>query len=189
MLLKKLSLIAVIATGLVVNASALLITPTTNPQWTGNNPANMNAAEIATAIGVLANSLTEVYKQDVGGSESGSFGSSYTTTFSNSPSDPSDALIDYISGPSISGNSIYLYVKDGNSNPAWYVFDITYWNGTDDLVLEGFWPEGGAISHVTLLTGTEPGIDLGNVPDAGGTLALMGIAITSLGLLRRKLSK
>lgn len=144
----------------------------------------MNAAQIAAIVG--AGSLSAVYTQNVGGSEEGSFGSSYTTTFSNTPQDPADALIDYISGPSITGPSIYLYVKDGNQNPAWYIFNLSAlgWNGVDDLNLTGFWPNQGAISHVTILTG-----DTGNrVPDAGGTLALMGVALCSLGLLRRKLA-
>lgn len=185
MLLKKLSLVGVLALGLVGSASALNITPATVPQWTGANNNNMNANQVAAAIGVANNSLTAVYTQNVGGTEEGSFKTSYNTTFSNSPQDPSAALIDYISGSSITGNSIYLYVKDGNQNPAWYIFNISSWNGTEDLVLSGFWPEQGAISHVTILTGTSSGGD--RVPDAGGTLALFGLALGSLSLVRRKL--
>jgi hypothetical protein len=180
-IITKLSLAALIAAGISFNAHALTITPATNPKWTGDTTANMTASEIAAIVG--ATSLTEVYKQDVGaGSDSGTFASSYKTTFSNTATDPSDALIEYKSGASITGGSIYLYVKDGDHNPAFYIFNITGWNGTDDIVLTGFWPDGGAISHVTILQGNGT-----SVPDAGGTLALMGLAISSLGLLRRKL--
>jgi hypothetical protein len=176
----KLTLAAVLAAGITFNAHAVSITPATIPQWTGTDNSNLDAAAISAIVGVT---VGEVYKQDVGGPESGSFAGSYTTTFSNSPGDPSDALIDYIGGAAITGDSIFLYVKDGNNDPAFYIFNITGWNGTDDLVLTGFWPENGAISHVTILTGGPTT----TVPDAGGTLALMGIAIGSLGLIRRKM--
>jgi hypothetical protein len=174
----KFTLAGVLAAAMTLTAHAISITPATVPQWTGNNTANLDATAISAIVGV--GPLTEVYKQDQGGSEGGTFAGSYTTTFSNTASDPSDALIDYISGASITGGSIFLYVKDGNHEPAFYIFDISGWNGTDDLTLTGFWPNGGAISHVTILTGP------GSVPDAGGTLALLGLAIGSLGLIRRK---
>jgi len=179
--MKKLGLAAVLAAGISLNAHALSITPATLPQWTGTDNSNLSAEQISAIVGVT---VGEVYKQNVGGSEEGSFAGSYTTTFSNTPTDPSDALIDYISGPSITGSSIFLYVKDGNHNPAFYIFNITGWNGTDDIVLSGFWPNQGAISHVTILTGGGT-----RVPDAGGTLALLGIAIGSLGLVRSRLAK
>jgi hypothetical protein len=181
--LTKLNLAVALATGMAFSASALTITPATVPQFTGNDNSNLSDAQIAAIVGEA--SLTTVYKQDQGvvGDE-GDFASSYETTFSNTADDPSDALIDYISGPSITGNpNIYLYVKDGNHTPAFYIFDITGWNGTDDLDLEGFWPEDGAISHVSILTDG----DGNNVPDAGGTLALLGIGVALLGLARRKI--
>jgi hypothetical protein len=176
----KFSLIAILAAGMSFTAHALSITPATLPQFTGTDNSNLSAAQISAIVGVT---VDEAYKKDVGGPDSGTFASSYNTTFSNTPSDPSDGLIDYISGPSITGGSIFLYVKDGNSNPAYYIFNITGWNGTDDIVLTGFWPEQGAISHIAILTGDTP-----TVPDAGGTLALLGLAIGSLGLIRRKLN-
>jgi hypothetical protein len=178
--IKKLGLAAILAVGISLKAHALSITPATFPQFTGTDNSNLSAAQISAIVGVT---VIDVYKQDQGGSESGSFGSSYNTSFNDTPTDPSGALIDYISGPSITGSSIFLYVKDGNANPAFYIFNLSAlgWNGTDDLVLSGFWPQQGAISHITILTGTQ-------VPDAGGTLALLGLAIGSLGLVRRKFS-
>jgi len=168
---------------------AISITPFTLTQWTGTNNRNMSASAIDAFLltqGRNVNgTLTEVYKQNVGGSESGAFAGSYTTTFNSTPSDPADALIDYISGPSITGGEIYLYVKDGNHQPAFYIFDISSWNGTDNLSLTGFWPTNGAISHVTLLkTNTPPPPPA--VPDSGSTVALLGLAFSSVSLLRRK---
>jgi hypothetical protein len=177
-----------------LSAHAISITPATTPVWTGTVNSNLNASQIDAFLltqGRNVNgTLLEVYKQNagVGGSESGSFASSYTTTFNNTPSDPADALIDYISGPSITGGEIYLYVKDGNHQPAFYIFDISSWNGTADLSLTGFWPTQGAISHVTILTtGGTPPPPPPSVPDSGTTVALLGLAFASLGVLRQKL--
>ena len=103
-----------------------------------------------------AGSPTEVYKQDVGaGSDSGSFASSYTTAFFNTPGDPMDATITYVGAPApaITTDPVYLLVKDGNATPAWYLFNISNWNGTESIVMTNFWPAGGAISHVALQVG------------------------------------
>ena len=109
---------------------------------------------------------------------------SYATTFANTASDPADATITYTGG-NIVGATAWLLVKDGNNNPAWYLFNLTTlgWNGTDVLQLTGFWPGSGAISHVALY-GT-PGT---SVPDAGTTMALLGLGIGALGFARRKLA-
>ena len=185
--LATLGLIALSILGSSISGHAIFIptiTPDTTPVWIGTDNSNLNANEIEDVVGTSLN-LTELYKQDVGGPESGGFASSYVTTFSNSPSDPSDALIDYIGGSAITGfEELYLYVKDGEHDPAFYVFDISGWNGTDDLVLEGFWPQGGAISHVTILGGGTST----NVPDGGATMALLGLGLGAIGFVRRKLA-
>lgn len=162
------------------------VTPTTVPQWTGTTTANQSAAQIAALVGYVG-TLSEVYIQNVGGSEGGSFASSYTTTFYNSPSDPMDARIEYDGNPDpvITGSPIYLYVKDGNQTPAFYVFDISTWNRTDDIYIQNFWPNQGAISHVTILTGT--GTPPSQVPDGGATLAVLGMALVGVESLRRRL--
>lgn len=177
-----------------VSAHALSLTPASTPVWTGPNNANMNASQIDAFLLTqgrdVNGTLTEAYTQNVGGSETGSFASSYVTTFNNTPSDPADALIDYISGPSITGGEIYLYVKNGRHDPAFYIFDISGWNGTDDINLTGFWPQQGAIAHVTVLrtagSPPPPPPPPPGVPDSGTTLALFGIALGTLGAARRK---
>ena len=192
--LSKLGLTAVIAFGMAVDASALLITPTTTPQWTGTDNSNLNASQIDAIVdplNLLGLTLTELYKQDVANkgeaqpADQGAFAGSYQTTFSPDPEDPANAFIDYVSGPYIANfTKLYLYVKDGNQNPAFYIFDISGWNGTDDLNVQGFWPAQGAISHVTILGGG----GTTSVPDGGATIALLGLALGAVGYVRRKLT-
>jgi len=92
---------------------------------------------------------SEVYKDEVGGSEYGSFADDYTTEYFNSSLDPKDALITW-DGPDFINDPGFLLVKDGNHSPGWYLFDIGGWNGQETLQLDNFWPRSGAISHVTL---------------------------------------
>lgn len=179
----KLGLAVIFAVGMALNANALLLTPAT-ATWQGSIPNNPSADDIETITGTSAQ-LTLAYKDNVGGSEEGSFTSSYKTTYFNTPTDPQDATIEYVGGSTISGNPIYLLVKDGNQVPIWYIFNISAWNGTETIDLKGFWPDQGAISHVSIYTG-EGGTQ---VPDAGSSLALMGLALTSIGLLRRKFGR
>jgi len=194
--MKHTPLLALVLLVFTASAHALLITPTTHDGilWTSGNSvtgtstsqndidAELNA--LAASVGAV---LTEAYKQNVGGGESGGFASSYTTTFFNQPNDPQEALIDYISGPAITG-SAFLLVKDGNQVPSYYLFSLVgLWNGTDDIRLEGFWPQQGAISHVTLYTtpGVPTPFDVVSVPDGGTTVAMLGMALSGLAGARR----
>jgi hypothetical protein len=188
--MKKLGFASILAFSVIFNAQAISITPSTGvinvSRWEGDDNSNLSAAEITAIVGGPALSL--VYDAEVPRSgpviESGSFASSYQTTFSNSSTDPEDALIDYISGSRITGSRIFLYVKDGNQSPAFYIFDISTWNGTDNLELTDFWQGGGAISHVSILR--TPGT---NVPEGGATIALLGLACTALGVGYRRTKK
>ena len=163
-----------IAAGLALafNASALMITPSTMPQITGNDNSNLSASQISALLGIT---VTELYKDNVGGSETGSFGPYYETTYYNTPSDPMDADIVHYGGPnSLAGYAnLWLYVKDGNHDPAFYLISLAGWNGTDTLELRGFWPNGGAISHVAILGGE------------GTTIMLLGAGLAGLGAVRR----
>ncbi|MBC8000995.1 MAG: VPDSG-CTERM sorting domain-containing protein [Opitutaceae bacterium] len=185
-LLTKLGLVAFLASGMSFSAQAIEITPTSGTsvapgatRWSGNQTSQ---SQINAAISGILGSSTELYKQNVGGAEEKALAGSYTTTFDSN--DPEDALIKYVSGD-IVGGTAFLLVKDGNHSPAWYLFNLTAlgWNGIADIEVNNFWPAGGAISHVTLY-----GTRGSSVPDGGTTLALLGMAIGSLGLLRRKIS-
>jgi hypothetical protein len=88
-------------------------------------------------------------------------------------------LIEYVDGQPIAEDA-FLLVKDGNQTPAWYLFDLSGWDGMEDLVLTGFWPNQGAISHVSLYGGTST-----TVPEPG-TLLLLGSGLVGLALYGRK---
>ena len=107
--------------------------------------------------------------------DSGTYANNYSTRFTG---DPNNALISSaVTGDMLIGDSdifpiedrlindiatcsvCFLYVKDGRNDPIWYIFDISTWNGTDNLNLTDFWPAGvdedgkplgGAISHVAI---------------------------------------
>lgn len=172
------------------NAHAIIITPSTAGIILGSSltpptgPSNCEAGCIYNAFningGVNDGSLSLLYKSDVSGtsgigSDSGSFAASYMTTFSNTATDPANALIDYISGASITCPDCYLAIKDGNQTPSYYFYNLASWNGTEDIILRDFWPQQGAISHVSIW-----GKPSTSIPEPGIVL-LLGIGL--LGLL------
>lgn len=192
------SLVAAGAVIAIAQASAapLALNPG-NADWTTSINSNLSTAELAAITGISATSLqTLFYKQNVGeGSDTGTFASSYMTEFFNSPSDPQDATMTYVGGPSIACGICILIIKDGNQNPAQYLFDLGTtgfnWNGTDQIVMTGFWPQQGSISHVEI-RGT-PGIPRCSPTDCGsseapepGSVALLGLGLALVGVLRRR---
>ena len=168
------------------SAHALTITPSDGTinvsRWEGNQTGQN---QIDAAIALFIGSSTEQYKMNVGdGSDSGNLAGSYTTTFELTPTDPSKATIKY-DGGAVLQNTRYALVKDGNQEPAWYLFDLTAlgWDGTADLIFENFWPSGGAISHVALYGGSDSSGP--NVPDNGNTIALLGCSLVAVEMARR----
>ena len=159
-------------------AHALSITPSSIPLLATGPQTSQ--AQINVAIAGLVGD--QLYKQDVGGGESGPLAGSYDTAFFNTPLDPADATITYTGGD-IVGSPAQLLVKDGNQDPAWYLFDLApgmSWNGMETLDLTGFWPGKGAISHVTLYGSRETPI-----PEPT-TMLLLGTGILGLVAFGRK---
>jgi hypothetical protein len=175
----KLLLLAWLMIAATFRAQALTITPDNSLSLLTFTTHNQSA--IDSEISASYPDLTLAYKMNHGGGEEGPLLGSYQTSFSNTPADPSDATITYISGPGITAPEMYLLVKDGNQSPYAYFFDISEWNWMEeDLVLTEFWPQRGAISNVTIYT-----MGTAQVPDGGATLMLMGISFSGLIITRR----
>ena len=179
----RLFAVTVLALGLAVSAQALTITPASGvlntSRWMGDQTSQ---SEINTAIAGIIGSSTELYKQDVGGPETGALATSYSTAFFNSATDPEDATITWVGGAWV-GTVAYALVKDGDNSPAWYLFNLTTigpWDGKDTLTFQDFWVGNGAISHVALYGTT-------SVPDGGSAVMLLGAALMGLAGVRRML--
>jgi hypothetical protein len=171
---------------LALNASALSITPAT-ADMAGNDTSFLGAGDVAALVG--ATSLTQLYLQHADlASDSGSFASSYSTLFDNVfPGDPADADIVYGGGSFITGfTRLWLYVKDGEAEPAYYLFNLNAlgWDGTAELNLRAFWLGDGSITSLAIYGGNDTR-QPDRIPDGGITLMLLGAALAGMGSVRR----
>jgi hypothetical protein len=170
-----------------LNANAALILTPGDADFTTTDNTNLNAAEIAALAGYTGDVLSLIYKDNVGGSEEGSLAAVYETVFSNTATDPMDFLINYISGTPADCPECFLIVKDGNQDPAQYLFDLGSWNGTEQIVGTGFWPAQGAISNVAVWNYSTGGGGGGGDPIPEPLpLAMIGIGLVGLGAYTRR---
>ena len=180
-----------------INANALILTPSDcglDNCFTSNDPSEPSVSDIQDYIGT-STVLSNLYKSEVDGTvdfdaytstglNEGTYSGSYTTIFSNWGIDPADALISYNLGTDVlSCVECYLSIKggSGNNGSSLYIFDISSWDGTEEIELTGFLPGSGAISNVAIWGGGEV-----DVPEPG-TLALFGLGLLGMALGRRKL--
>jgi hypothetical protein len=178
------ALLPVAAAGMLLGAAnpaaALDIYPSIAHWDTFENSA-LDADDIADIISgdiTLSEPLNLLYKFEVdGANEVGSYAGSYASDVQGN-----GGTIEYVGGPSIVCGICVLVVKDGNSEPAQYLFDLAAlaWDGVEDLVLSGFWPRReDAISHVAIW-----GVPQASVPEPGA-LGLLGFSLLVLGGMRR----
>ena len=173
--------------GTSLQALALSITPALAIDFGNQNDQNdIDAYLGAKYLGISG----PLYKDNVGTGEEKpgfQFDGSYETEFLNTAKDQSGATISYVNGqPVITGayNPVYLFVKDGRQEPAWYLFNLTQlgWDGIETLSLGEFWPDEGSISHVEFRAGVT------SVPDGGSVAMLLGIALMGLAGVRRMIT-
>lgn len=178
------SLVLVLSFASTTQASTITLTPSSPGMMGGTCVGNEPACVYAAFLLVNNGSLVLYYKSNVGGVDEGSFADDYDTLFANSTTDPSDATISWLGLGTITCPACYLVIKDGSGHtPDYYFYDLSTWNGIDTLALEGFWPNGGAISHVSIW-GAETSA-LQPVPEPG-TLLLLG---TGLLLVARRMRR
>jgi hypothetical protein len=171
---------------LATQAQAILLTPGDciigDNCWTSDVNKQPKAGDIEALVATGSN-LNMLFKAQVGGNDEGLFADSYDTTFSNPANDPADALIEYFFGAAISCPECYLTVKGGGGNNqlSLYIFDISNWNGTDNIELLNFWPAQGAISNVAIWGAGSPA----SVPEPV-TLALLGAGLLGVSFSARR---
>ena len=153
-------------------SQALMYNVNTQGSFQGVFEGNTPAASIGSSL--------FVYKDDNGGGETGATGS-FTTAYSGDDDQTAKIIID-------SGiwDLDYLAIKVSNKYALWA---LVGWNPGvyDSLIVENAGiitnnkGKSQAISHVSLYGG-----ETVQVPDTGATLALLGLALTGLAVVRRR---
>lgn len=178
---KALAVIAILL-GLALPAHATDITLTPSTALCGSpaclaQTGNDTSTAVINSIIFSTYGVTEAYTMNYPGGvgdESGAAAAWYNTTFN---ADASGGAVTW-NGPGTISGPTYFLVKDGNQTPAWYLFNISNWDGKSTIDFSGFWPGNGSISHVSIFGTT-------SVPDGGSMAMLLGMALMGLAGVRR----
>lgn len=158
--------------------------------WTGNNP-NVDPNGLFTGGVALYGALAGVEGySEYGQTEHIAYYETEFASLTDATIRPQQAVPNPVAvGPITGYNGLFLFVKDHASTPAWYIFDITGWNGVEDINMQGFWSDQSQATAQSATAGISGVWIFGardvQVPDGGLTVALLGMGLTGLGMARR----
>jgi hypothetical protein len=144
-------------------------------------PFKLDGEWLADLVG-SGEELFVLYKDESDGGEEGSWQEDYSTSY-DGEEDLTDLWVEFDGNSDRNGGAQWLVVKDGrNHDPAWYVFDISGWDGLMDIHIEGLYEGGGSISNHQIF-GPES-----SVPEPG-TLLLFGLGLLGISARSRMKAK
>ncbi|MEJ2694007.1 MAG: PEP-CTERM sorting domain-containing protein [Candidatus Thiodiazotropha sp.] len=154
-------------------AQALMLEPDDASASTSISSNLTTLSDINSAFGTTYSDLMLLWKGETDSAPAGQDGSLADSYLWNVADPANGGTIDHVGGePAADCPTCFLIVKDGRSDIAQYLFDLNGWDGIEQIVLRGFWPnKEDAISNVAIWGG------MTEVPEPGALLLL------SLGLL------
>ena len=195
-------LIGLALVAITSQAQALLITPSTislvpSVACTADPLCDTSATSTNDINNYIVSTygVTELYKSNVVNDTSGlgldekAYADSYDTLFKDlltgTPTEieqgklsGADITWDINGGDTFACPTCLLLVKDGNTDPNWYLFDLGNWNGEETIEIRDFWLGTGSISHVSIYSN--------NVPEPG-MVGLLAIGLIGVVVARRRM--